>query len=472
MDPAVPVTPDAVSDALFQHAPAGLFAMSTDGVIRSVNDTFCAWAGYPHDEIVGQYFLALLSRGSRLIFETRFMPLLQTQHALNEMMLTLSTPTGGTRDVLVSSVLDDSGAEPVVYAAVFDAGIRLKYERDLLDARRTAESAVARVRILQEAAAALAPATTLAAFGSALRVSAETATDAASVSVLVAEPGAGLALVSGDRPLTGTVDLAGLLPVQECLSTGEPVLCRSPADIAASFPSLAAALDAEGVEALCIIPVIEDGTVSGVIACWFQRSRALDDNLLDLLAALARQAAPVLERIHLQRTIEHQSLHDSLTGLPNRLSLQRRLRQMLTETDRSGQSAGVLFLDLDGFKAINDAFGHEAGDQVLRQVAGRLRRTLRAGDLPSRFGGDEFVIACAGVDEDSVLEVAGRIRAAVREPLEGLAQGSTVSASIGISLFASGAEAPVTTDALIALADEAMLTSKRTGKNRTTLVTA
>jgi diguanylate cyclase (GGDEF)-like protein/PAS domain S-box-containing protein len=475
------VTPDEVSRALFHNAPAGLFAMSTDGVIRSANDTFCEWAGHPRDDIVGRYFLSLLSRGSRLIFETRFMPLLRTQRVLNEMMLTLATATGGTRDVLVSSVLDDSAAETLVYAAVFDAGIRIKYERDLLDARRAAETAVARVRILQAAAAGLAPATTMAAFGSALRVSAETATDASLVSVVVA--GAeGLELVSGGRPLAGAVDLAGLLPVQDCLTTGRPVLCRSPADIAAGYPDLAAALDAEGVEALCVIPVIEDGTengaVGGAIACWFQRSRELDENLIDLLAALAAQAAPVLERIHLQRRIEHQSLHDSLTGLPNRLSLQRRLRHLLAEPDLltpphplGGQSVGVLFLDLDGFKAINDDFGHEAGDQVLQQVAGRLLRSLRAGDVASRFGGDEFVIACPGLDRDTVLEVARRIRLAVEEPLDGLAHGSTVSASIGIGLYEKGTAARITPEALIALADEAMLSSKRTGKNRDTLVT-
>jgi diguanylate cyclase (GGDEF)-like protein/PAS domain S-box-containing protein len=467
------VTPDEVSRALFHNAPAGLFAMSADGVIRSANDTFCEWAGSARDDIVGRYFLSLLSRGSRLIFETRFMPLLRTQRVLNEMMLTLVTATGSTRDVLVSSVLEESGAETLVYAAVFDAGIRVKYERDLLDARRAAETAVARVRILQGAAAGLAPATTMAAFGSALRVSAETATDASSVSVIVAAAG-GLELVSGERPLAGSVDLAGLLPVQDCLDTGRPVLCRNPDDIAAGYPTLAADLDAEGVEALCIIPVIEDGTehgaVGGVIACWFQRSRELDGNLVDLLAALAAQAAPVLERIHLQRQIEHQSLHDSLTGLPNRLSLQRRLRQLLAEADLvGGRPVGVLFLDLDGFKTINDDFGHEAGDRVLQQVAARLLRTLRPGDLASRFGGDEFVLACPGLDRDAALEVARRIRTAVREPLVGLAQGSTVSASIGIGLSGPGTPR-ITPDALIALADEAMLASKRTGKNRDTLL--
>jgi diguanylate cyclase (GGDEF)-like protein/PAS domain S-box-containing protein len=462
---------DAATLALFQRAPAGLVAMSTDGVIRSANDTFCEWSGYERDEVVGRYFLSLLSRGSKLIFETRFLPLLRTQRALNEMMLTLSTPSDGSRDVLVSSVLDESGDEAVVYAAVFDAGIRIRYERDLLDARRTAETAMARVRILQEAAAGLAPATTLAAFGSALRVSAETATDAALVSVIVDDPECGLELVSGAVPLAGSVQLADLLPVRQCLAEGTPVLARSPAEIAAGFPDLAAALDAEGVEAFCIIPVIEDGTVNGAIACWFQRSRNLDETLLDLLAALTVLAAPVLARIHLQRQIEHQSLHDSLTGLPNRFLLQRRLAAALGDADRNGHSLAVLFLDLDGFKAINDALGHEAGDQVLQQVAARLLRSVRVDDLPSRFGGDEFVIVCAGVDEESALEVARRIRAAVNEPLTGLARGRAVSASIGISLFAAGTST-VTPDALIVLADEAMLASKRAGKNQDTLLTA
>jgi diguanylate cyclase (GGDEF)-like protein/PAS domain S-box-containing protein len=462
---------DDVSRALFQHAPAGLFAMSTDGIIRSANSTFCDWAGLAPQEIVGRYFLSLLSRGSRLIFETRYMPLLQTQRTVNEMMLNLSS-TGSTRDVLVSSVLHGDGADAVIYAAVFDAGIRLKYERDLLDARRTAETAVARVRILQQAAAGFASASTLTAFGSALRVAAEMATDAAAVSVIVAEPDAAVQLVSGSYPVQAAVDLAGLAPVADCLAHGRPVVCRSPADIAVSFPSLAAVFDAAGIEAFCIIPVIEDGAAGGVIACWFQRPRELDNTLLDLLAALATQSAPVLERIHLQRQIEHQSLHDSLTGLPNRASLQRRLRRVLADADRHGRTVAVLFLDLDGFKAINDRFGHEAGDQVLQQVAARLLGTLRADDLPSRFGGDEFVITCDGVDEQSALDVARRIREAVRVPLDGIARGQSVSASIGISLFTPGVSRPTTADALIALADEAMLASKRAGKGRETLLAA
>ena len=470
------MTPDDISRALFQHAPAGLLAMSTDGIISAANDTFCGWLGRSEDEVVGRYFQSLLSRSSTLIFSTQFMPLLETQRGLNEMMLTLATGGGG-RDVLVSTVLvstglESSGVDPVVYAAVFDAGIRLKYERDLLDARRTAETAVARLRILQEAATGLAPATTMAAFGAALRGSAETATDAAAVSVIVTEPGGGLELVSGSRPLGGTVELAALTPLQECRGNGRPVLCRTPAEIAAAYPDLAAGFDREGVEALCIIPVIGEGAVSGAIACWFQRPRELDENLLDLLAALATQAAPVLERIHLQDQIEHQSLHDSLTGLPNRLSLQHRLRQLLGEADQHGHTVAVLFLDLDGFKVINDTFGHAAGDQVLQQVAVRLLATLRVGDTPCRLGGDEFVVVCDGVDRDSALDVARRIREAVRAPLDGIAQGSSVSASIGISVFTPGGPTPMTPDALIALADAAMLTSKRAGKGQDTLVTA
>lgn len=465
------MTADDISRALFQHAPAGLLAMSTDGIISAANDTLCAWLGRPTDEVVGRYFQSLLSRSSTLIFSTRFLPLLETQRSLNEMKLTLATADGG-RDVLVSTILEKHGVETVVYAAVFDAGIRLKYERDLLDARRTAETAVARVRILQQAATGLAAATSMAAFGAALRGSAETATDAAAVSVIVTEPDGGLELVSGSRPLGETVALAALTPLQDCLGHGRPVLCRSPADIAAGYPELAAGLDLAGVEALCIIPVIGEGAVSGAIACWFQRPRELDENLVDLLAALATQAAPVLERIHLQRQIEHQSLHDSLTGLPNRLSLQHRLGRLLGETDQHGHTVAVLFLDLDGFKAINDTFGHEAGDQVLQQVAVRLLATVRVGDMPSRLGGDEFVVVCDGVDQDSVLEVARRIRAAVRAPLDGIARGSSVSASIGISVFTPGGRTPMTPDALIALADAAMLSSKRAGKGRDTLVTA
>lgn len=466
---------DDVSRVLFQRAPAGLLAMSTDGVISAANDTFCAWTGRSADEVVGRHFRSLLSAGSALLYETQFTSLLHNQQSVNEIKLTLQTHGGGSRDVLVSAELHGTAPDRLVYAAVFDAGIRLTYERELLTARRTAEAAVARVRILQEAATGLATATTIASFGTALRRAAERATDASQVSVIVTGAG-GTSLVSGGRPLGDTVTLAELQPVAECLRSGEAVLCTSPREIAAAFPAQADALDGAGVEALCIVPVIEDGAVSGALACWFQRQRdELDDSLLALLAALATQAAPVLERIHLQDLVQHQSLHDSLTGLPNRLALLNRLTPLLSEPARPDRPLAVLFLDLDGFKAINDEFGHEAGDQVLQQVAERLPRSLRVGDIASRFGGDEFVVVCDGVDEESALDVAGRIRQAVREPLTGIAAGSTVSASIGISVVRPGAfvpvgTVPVTPSALIALADEAMLASKRAGKGRDTLV--
>jgi len=471
------VTPDDVSRALFQNAPAGLFAMSADGVISAANDTFCAWTGYTTDALIGRHFRSLLSAGSTLLYETRFTPMLQNQQSVNEMKLTLQTRTGDTRDVLVSSELRGDGADGLVYAAVFDAGIRLKYERELLAARRTAEAAVARVQILQQAAAGLATATTIASFGSALRSAAERATDATHVSVIVMGADGALDLVSGSRPLDDAVALVALLPVIDCVQTGQPVLCRTPDEITAAYPDQADELDAGGVEAFCLVPVIDDGAVSGAVACWFQRRRDdLDDGLLALLAALATQAAPVLQRIHLQDLVQHQSLHDSLTGLPNRLALLNRLTPLLDEPERPDRPLAVLFLDLDGFKAINDRFGHEAGDQVLQQVAERLPRSLRVGDIASRFGGDEFVLVCDGVDEDTALDVARRIRQAVEEPLLGLAAGSTVSASIGISVVRPGAFLPVGVDrltpsALIAVADEAMLTSKRAGKRRDTLVT-
>jgi len=112
------------------------------------------------------------------------------------------------------------------------------------------------------------------------------------------------------------------------------------------------------------------------------------------------------------------ALHDPLTGLPNRVLLVDRLRHALASQRRRGSRVGVLFLDLDGFKAVNDVHGHAVGDEVLATIAARLRNAVRAGDTPARLGGDEFVIVCEGVVDDAALVVAAqRLEGAVCAPI-------------------------------------------------------
>lgn len=164
---------------------------------------------------------------------------------------------------------------------------------------------------------------------------------------------------------------------------------------------------------------------------------------------------------HLER-IAH---HDSLTGLPNRLLLGDRLRQAIAQNQRTETSVAVCYLDLDGFKRVNDLFGHQAGDQLLVEVANRLTACLRGGDTVARLGGDEFVILLSSlIDEAECRQVLDRVLRTVSAPYTvGDGKRNLVSASIGVTLFPNDQVDP---DTLLRHADHAMYAAKEAGKNR------
>lgn len=164
-----------------------------------------------------------------------------------------------------------------------------------------------------------------------------------------------------------------------------------------------------------------------------------------------------------EEALRHQALHDGLTGLPNRTLLHDRLEHALAAAAREGRRVGVLFADLDGFKAVNDSAGHAAGDELLREMATRFSACLRPGDTLARLGGDEFAVVCPGVtDQASVSIIAARLLAVLREPVLLTSGTFNIGASIGMSLAAAGADPEV----VLAEADTAMYDAKRAGKNR------
>jgi len=166
-----------------------------------------------------------------------------------------------------------------------------------------------------------------------------------------------------------------------------------------------------------------------------------------------------------QLQVEHIAFHDALTRLPNRLLLADRMQQAIALDERLHRTMAVCYLDLDGFKAVNDQYGHEAGDRLLVEVARRLLRCVRQSDTVARLGGDEFVVLLTPVDgAEECRVVLDRIIEAVRQPVELPGQATAqVSASIGVALYpANGHQAT----ALLAQADDALYEAKRAGKNR------
>jgi diguanylate cyclase (GGDEF)-like protein len=304
--------------------------------------------------------------------------------------------------------IDLSGEVPIIRTAVFDATTRVEYEQDLRAVRRTAEESLHRVTILERAASALTSATTSAAVEAVLGEAASNATGATAIARIVsaAEPG------WEEHRLT--MPIAG----------------------------------ADGDAALV----------------WdFDRTVDADDHLEALFTALGQQAALVLDRVKLLDHIEHQAMHDELTGLPNRMFLRARLAEAVSAAHRHGTALSVLFLDLDGFKAINDTLGHPAGDTTLQVVADRFLGVVRTEDIVGRLGGDEFVVLCEQTDADAAMIVAERLVEVTAEPLPGRLRDARLSASIGLVTAqptADGGE-PFTLDHLVRLADEAMYEAKR-----------
>jgi len=166
-----------------------------------------------------------------------------------------------------------------------------------------------------------------------------------------------------------------------------------------------------------------------------------------------------------QLQIEHIAFHDALTGLPNRLLLVDRLRQAALAADRSGTLVATCYLDLDGFKQINDKYGHDAGDILLVEIGRRLQGTLRHHDTAGRMGGDEFVIVLTLLAEEAeVRNILERLVAALQAPVV-LTNGAAVhvGASVGVSLAPRDGSEP---SMLLTKADQAMLRAKRGGKSR------
>jgi diguanylate cyclase (GGDEF)-like protein/PAS domain S-box-containing protein len=170
------------------------------------------------------------------------------------------------------------------------------------------------------------------------------------------------------------------------------------------------------------------------------------------------------EQKQLETQLSHQALHDALTGLPNRAMLIDRLDQALTRARRHHRMCGLLYVDLDRFKSVNDTLGHAAGDLLLVEAASRIQEAMRETDTVARLGGDEFVVLCEDLDGvHHGTHVADRIISALRPSFRLGDDNANVSASVGIALSADGAE---TADALLAKADTAMYRAKDNGRNR------
>jgi len=183
-----------------------------------------------------------------------------------------------------------------------------------------------------------------------------------------------------------------------------------------------------------------------------------------LRAAVARLTATLKEREEFQHRLAHEASHDGLTQLPNRNAVFRHLTSALARTGRGSSTMALLFIDVDGFKAFNDAHGHQVGDTVLRTTAARLKNTIREGDVAGRIGGDEFVVVAEPLDGiEDTLRLCERILDVVSQPIQ--AGGTTIKVSVSIGVALSDGRA-LTADELLRDADLAVYRAKDLGRGR------
>ncbi len=221
------------------------------------------------------------------------------------------------------------------------------------------------------------------------------------------------------------------------------------------------------------LPATEDQVTDAatVVALDLPPQRALDPLEQEFVSSARNLIANAVLRRAAEDKTRHQALHDMLTGLPNRLLFLDRLAHALARVGREQGSCAVLFIDLDGFKAVNDTYGHAAGDQILMATADRLTGVLRRGDTAARFSGDEFVILCERATGDEGLRVAERVIDLLGQPVPlpprgtGSATGSTTgTATVGASIGVAEARPGDDPELVLRLADTAMYQAEAAGK--------
>jgi diguanylate cyclase (GGDEF)-like protein len=283
--------------------------------------------------------------------------------------------------------------------------------------------------------------------------------------VELVEGGERVRLAAGAGSVTEAVDPDDL-PVEDRLLTGWVLAGEAPVAVwewATERRFDAAELRRSGVRSTVAAAIRGRTGPFGIVAVHSDTVGAFSAEDAHWLQSVADLLASALDRENSESRIRHQSLHDALTGLPNRALFYDRIGHAFSRAEREGVLVAVLLLDVDQFKTINDSLGHEAGDDLLIALAARLQQVTRGSDTVARLGGDEFVVLCEVESEEEAFAIADRIAGAWERPIPLRSGGDVfVSASVGIAV----AHRPETAETMLREADAAMYRAKEGGRGR------
>jgi diguanylate cyclase (GGDEF)-like protein len=244
-------------------------------------------------------------------------------------------------------------------------------------------------------------------------------------------------------------------------STGRSFLAVGPRELTASVPRLSiTAPPSSGVPGCALLaPLSLGGQIEAVVVLVRRESEPYDERSIEETTTLVDQAATVFALVRARA----EAGTDSVAGCLNHRAMRRRLHEEIGRAERAGGRLSCVIVDLDDFKLVNDRYGHQAGDSILRQVAQALTGEFRAFDRVARYGGDEFVVILPNADIESAVAVAGRALEHLRKVM--FPDGSRgVSASMGVAEW----QASMTEDQLLEICDAALLQGKRDGKGNVT----
>ncbi len=430
---------DLDAHAILDAIPGVVVVIAADGEVIWVNESMAELTGYSSADLVGTNMV------DHLDLEWNPRTLESISYALDTPGMRLPTMlrffTKHGEPIVMEATANNQIDDPQICGLV--AHLRPSDERHLLDG------------ILESFASGDELATTI----SRLHDVARAETLQAESAVFLLFPGAeGRSVLASSAEVEALSSLAGAsAPWLAAAASGLPVVH---ADLSDLEPAVQAAASACGFSACWSYPICRTGTgdVDAVLVMWRQVEGLPEPTAAMLVERLAKLCALVLERVEHSRELQRAADHDALTGLANRT---RFFSAVDDHIARGRDPLGVIYLDLDGFKAINDHWGHAHGDSVLATVADRLRASVRPEDTVARLGGDEFAVACPGAGPDELIRLADRLLAVVRAPITVDGEVLRVGVSIGLASCEAGSRPG---DVLVAAADAALLEAKATAK--------